>query len=155
MSKKLIFSFVSVIVIFFTYSLLCLAKGSKTEEERKGSNGIAAGTLEPHLEVEQIGKRDYKVIFTVKNQTERPQTVTFTSGQKYDYILYRDGEKVTQYSEGKFFIQVYQEIILKQAEELRFTETFTNLAKGHYKIEFWLVDRNWPKAKAEAEFTVD
>jgi hypothetical protein len=143
MNKRLVIYFLNA-VLFFIFA------ASRVE-----GAGIVAGTLQPYLHVEKMGEGAYRFTFTVKNQTERPQKVTFTSGKKYDYILYRNGKKVKQFSEGKVFTQVYQEQVLKQAEELSFTETVTNLEKGHYKIVFWLADRNWPNAKAGAEFAVD
>jgi hypothetical protein len=124
------------------------------EEASQTEQGIAAGALEPSLTYE---KKDgnYVVAFTVKNQTERVQTVTFTSGKKYDYILYRNGKKVKQFSEGKMFTQIYEERPLKPGEALVFTETFTGLPKGNYKLEWWLADKNWPNAKATITFTVE
>jgi Intracellular proteinase inhibitor len=130
------------------------AKDETPQPNPQAEQGIVAGTLEPSLTYE---KKDgnYVVTFTVKNQTERVQTVTFTSGKKYDYILYRDGKKVKQFSEGKMFTQIYEERPLKQGEALVFTETFADLPKGNYKLEWWLADKNWPNAKATITFTVE
>jgi hypothetical protein len=130
------------------------AKEEASQTKPQTEQGIVAGTLEPSLTYE---KKDgnYVVAFTVKNQTERVQTVTFTSGKRYDYILYRNGKKVKQFSEGKLFTQIYEERPLKQGEELVFTETFTDLPKGNYKLEWWLADKNWPNAKATITFTVE
>jgi hypothetical protein len=128
--------------------------GSVKKQERQHNGGIVAGTLQPSLTYEKKDDGHYVFTFTVKNQTEHEQKITFTSGQKYDYILYRDGKKVTQFSEGKVFIQIYQEHVLKQGEELAFTETIGPLPKGHYTIEWWLADRNWPNAKATLTFEV-
>ncbi|MGZ0087313.1 BsuPI-related putative proteinase inhibitor [Caldibacillus thermoamylovorans] len=122
--------------------------------EQTGRKGIIAGTLEPSLTYEKENGA-YVFTFTVKNQTERVQTVTFTSSQKYDYILYRDGQKVKQFSEGKMFAQIYEERTLKQGEELSFQETFRDLAPGTYTLEWWLADKNWPNARAKVTFTVE
>lgn len=119
-----------------------------------GGKGIIAGTLEPSLTYEKQNDA-YVFTFTVKNQTERVQTVTFTSSKKYDYILYRDGQKVKQYSEGKMFAQIYEERTLKQGEELSFQETFRGLEPGTYTLEWWLADQNWPNARAKATFMVE
>ncbi|RXS87324.1 BsuPI-related putative proteinase inhibitor [Geobacillus sp. PK12] len=119
-----------------------------------GGKGIIAGTLEPSLTYERQNDA-YVFTFTVKNQTERVQTVTFTSSKKYDYVLYRDGQKVKQFSEGKMFAQIYEERTLKQGEELSFQETFRGLEPGTYTLEWWLADPNWPNARATATFTVE
>ncbi|MBB6283123.1 BsuPI-related putative proteinase inhibitor [Geobacillus subterraneus] len=116
--------------------------------------GIIAGTLEPSLTYKKENGA-YVFTFTVKNQTERVQTVTFTSSKQYDYILYRDGKKVKQFSEGKMFAQIYEERTLKQGEELSFQETFRDLAPGTYTLEWWLADKNWPNARASVTFTVE
>jgi hypothetical protein len=130
------------------------AKDENSQAKSQVERGMSNGTLKPSLTYE---KKDgnYVVTFTVKNQTERVQTVTFTSGKKYDYILYRDGKKVKQFSEGKMFTQIYEERPLKQGEALVFTETFADLPKGNYKLEWWLADKNWPNAKATITFTVE
>jgi len=156
MGKKSAVSILGATIIFSLFGFFSFAKTNNLEGERVMTNdGVVQGTLEPRLEIEKVGKRDYKAIFTVKNQTERPQTIIFRSGQKFDYILYRNNNKVTQYSEGKFFTQVYQEVVLKQGEELQFTEVFANLEKGQYELIFWLADRNWPNVKAKAAFAVE
>ena len=130
------------------------AKEEASQAKSQVERGMSNGTLKPSLTYE---KKDgnYVVTFTVKNQTDRVQTVTFTSGKKYDYILYRDGKKVKQFSEGKMFTQIYEERPLKQGEALVFTETFADLPKGNYKLEWWLADKNWPNAKATIMFTVE
>lgn len=130
------------------------AKEETSQAKSQVERGMSNGTLKPSLTYE---KKDgnYVVTFTVKNQTNRVQTVTFTSGKKYDYILYRDGKKVKQFSEGKMFTQIYEERPLKQGEALVFTETFADLPKGNYKLEWWLADKNWPNAKATIMFTVE
>jgi Intracellular proteinase inhibitor len=130
------------------------AKDEASRAKSQVERGMIAGALKPSLTYE---KKDgnYVVTFTVKNQTERVQTVTFTSGKKYDYILYRNGKKVKQFSEGKFFTQIYEERQLKQGEELVFQETFADLPPGNYTLEWWLADKNWPNAKATITFTVE
>lgn len=119
-----------------------------------GGKGIIAGTLEPSLTYKKKNGV-YVFTFTVKNQTERVQTITFTSGKKYDYILYRGKKKVKQFSEGKMFTQIYEERTLKQGEELSFQETFRGLKPGTYTLEWWLADKHWPTARAKVTFTVE
>ncbi|ASS97985.1 MULTISPECIES: BsuPI-related putative proteinase inhibitor [Geobacillus] len=118
-----------------------------------GGKGIIAGTLEPSLTYEKQHDA-YVFTFTVKNQTERVQTITFTSGKRYDYILYRNGKKVKQFSERKMFTQIYEQRTLKQGEELTFRETFRGLKPGTYTLDWWLADPNWPNARAKVTFTV-
>jgi hypothetical protein len=130
------------------------AKDDVSRAKSQVERGMIAGALEPSLTYEKKDGK-YVVTFKVKNQTKHVQTVTFTSGKKYDYILYRDGKKVKQFSDGKMFTQIYEQRPLKQGEELVFHETFTDLPPGHYTLEWWLADKNWPNAKATITFTVE
>ncbi|WP_027408000.1 BsuPI-related putative proteinase inhibitor [Anoxybacteroides tepidamans] len=153
MRKKTITSLlVALIAAAVVWNFAGLSSAEKQLSQRQ-MHPIVAGTLQPSLTYQKQNKR-YTFTFSVKNQTEREQKVTFTSGQKYDYILYRNGKKLKQFSEGKMFTQIYEERILKQGEELSFTETFPPLPKGQYTLTWWLADKNWPKAKATITFTV-
>ncbi|WP_442596842.1 BsuPI-related putative proteinase inhibitor [Neobacillus sp. D3-1R] len=115
--------------------------------------GIVAGTLEPKVTISNTKDQDYKWTYTVKNQTEKEQTLNI-SGSKFDYILKKDGKKIEQYSEGKNFIMIYVEKTLKQGEELTFEGDLKGLEKGKYELEIWLIDKNWPDAKTKMEFEV-
>ncbi|RSK28909.1 proteinase inhibitor [Bacillus sp. HMF5848] len=136
------------------------------DDESNDGGGIVAGTLEPSLTYEETGDGTYTFFFKVKNQTEQEQTLTFTSGQRFEYKLYKDGEHIYTYSMDKSFIQVMEEIKLKQGEEFLMEATVPDgngdlgapsegLEPGNYKIEFWLVDDAWPDAKASVEFAVE
>ncbi|MBA2874501.1 BsuPI-related putative proteinase inhibitor [Thermaerobacillus caldiproteolyticus] len=152
-----LFAGLAAVGVFFTSNSMMKSEAKDTPPQKQPQHhhgGIVAGTLQPSLVYEKKNNR-YVFTFMVKNQTERVQKITFTSGKKYDYILYRDGKKVKQFSEGKAFIQIYEERPLKQGEELVFTETFESLPKGHYTLEWWLADPNWPNAKAKVTFTVE
>ncbi len=118
------------------------------------SGGIVAGTLEPKANIQKIKEGEYQWTFLVKNQTEKEQTVNI-SGSKFDYILKKDGQKVEQFTDGKHFIMLYQEIVLKQGEELTFSGYLQGLKKGKYELELWLIDRNWPDAKTTLKFEVE
>jgi hypothetical protein len=116
--------------------------------------GIVAGTLEPKASIEKMDRDSYKWTFTVKNQTEKEQIVNI-SGSKFDYTLRRNGQKVEQYTDNKKFIMLYQEARLKQGETLTFNGELTNLPKGKYELEIWLIDTNWPNAKTKIKFEVE
>ncbi|MFT9847185.1 BsuPI-related putative proteinase inhibitor [Aneurinibacillus sp. REN35] len=100
----------------------------------KDKDGIWEGKVESKL-----AYKEGTLLFTVKNQTEREQTLQFNTGQKYDYIIWNEkGEKVRQDSEGKQFTEVISKESLKQGEEKTYTADLAPLAKGTYKVEFWL-----------------
>ncbi len=119
----------------------------------KKEPGSVISALFSSLKVDQQDK-SWKWSFDVENQSEAKQTVTFTSGLQYDYILYKDGEKIEQFSDGKQFIMIYQEKELAQGEELHFEGAFQNLEPGNYMLEVWLVAKGVPNVKKTVSFAV-
>ncbi|WCN36776.1 BsuPI-related putative proteinase inhibitor [Aneurinibacillus uraniidurans] len=100
-----------------------------------GQGGIVAGQLESVLGYDGADS----LVFSVKNQTEREHTLTFTSGQKFDYVIWNEkGEKVRQYSTNKMFTAVMSNLVLKQGQEETFTAPLEGLPAGTYKVKFWL-----------------
>ncbi|WP_417898688.1 BsuPI-related putative proteinase inhibitor [Bacillus haimaensis] len=110
--------------------------------------------MEAILSYSESGPDSVMLHFIVENTSNKPEKVTFTSGQRYDYILYRDGKRVEQFSEGKFFIMIYEEIMVAPGDEMGFDIPLKNLTPGNYKVKVWLTGGNWPKARAELEFTI-
>lgn len=123
-----------------------------------GSTGVVAGALVTSIlnqGVGQDGSVDY--VIQLKNQTERAQTVTFNTGQKYDYTLSKDGVEIDQYSRGKLFSQHVESVTLKQGEELDYPIQLSGLKPGHYTLVAWVTYAGWadsPQSKASASFDV-
>ncbi len=120
------------------------------------NGGIVAGTLEPSLDYEKKEDGSIEFTYTVKNQTEKEQTLAFSSGQRFDYKLFKDGKEIYQYSMDKLFMLEYAEIFLAQGEELSFKDTLRDLKPGKYEIEFWLADKEqaWPDSRVRVGFEV-
>ncbi|MCA1320246.1 hypothetical protein LC085_10040 [Bacillus tianshenii] len=110
--------------------------------------------LEATLTYSPTGPDSVMLHFVVENTGNRSEKVTFTSGQRYDYILYKDGQRVEQFSEGKFFTMIFQEIMVTAGNEMSFDIPLKNLSPGNYKVIVWLADGNWPGARARLEFTI-
>ena len=115
--------------------------------------GSVISALNSSLQMDQKDK-NWKWSFDVENQSEAKQTVTFTSGLQYDYILYKDGKKIEQFSDGKQFIMIYQEKELVQGEKLQYEGVFKNLTPGHYTLEIWLAAKGTPQVKKTISFEV-
>ncbi|MBS2771316.1 proteinase inhibitor [Anoxybacillus rupiensis] len=155
LQKKAVGVLLSILILSIAWTLWNEAIPSIAKQRKEGpQHRIVAGTLEPSLTYQKQNGR-YLFIFSVKNQTEREQKVTFTSSQTYDYILYRNGKKFFQFSDGKMFTPVYEERMLKQGEELSFRNLLPPLPKGQYTITWWLADPQWPEAKATMSFSVN
>ena len=95
-----------------------------------------------------------ELYFTVTNTTNETQIITFRSGQRYDYVLYKDGELIEHFSEGKMFIMIYEELPIKPGESMDFLIPLKDLEKGNYKFTIWLADGNWPTLRKTIEFKI-
>jgi len=122
--------------------------------EKQPPKSIVAGSLESTIshEMNEDGSVDFT--FLVKNQTEHEITLTFNSGQRFDYVI-RDskGDVVKSYAADKLFIQALGEKVLKQGEEWIMTDKVDSLPKGEYTIEFWITS-NEDQPKQKYTFTV-
>jgi len=84
---------------------------------------------------------------TVANTTNAPQSVIFTSGQRYDFTVRdADGELVWQWSYGIGFVQAMSRETLQPGESWEFAQTWdlgdnegTALAPGNYTAQGELV----------------
>jgi len=54
--------------------------------------------------------------FDVRNDTEEPLTLVFSSAQQADIVLSQDGREVYRWSDGKMFAQVLESIALQPGE---------------------------------------
>ncbi len=65
------------------------------------------------------------VTLTVHNRGERPITITFASGQRYDLLIRRPrGDEVWRWSHDKAFTQIVQTLALRAGEAVSFKEAW-------------------------------
>lgn len=77
------------------------------------------------------------ITLTVFNYTEDTVSFTFTSSQRYDFFISREGKEIWRWSSGKIFAQVVGEEKIKPGESLTFKETYTSrikLSPGIYQV---------------------
>ncbi len=98
---------------------------------------------------------------TVTNRTAAMQTLTFTSSQTSDFIVYRDGgnEHVWRWSDGKAFLQVVSSIELAPGESFTASVDWDQLdgdgspvGPGDYEVQaFAPPGRNFARASFSIE----
>jgi hypothetical protein len=83
--------------------------------------------------------------FTVQNRGTAPVTLTFRSGQMYDFSVRRVGREVWRWSHDRMFTQAIQEVVLRAGEERVFTERWNQrdfdgnlVPPGTYTAVGWL-----------------
>jgi len=124
------------------------------QNEKQPPKGIVAGSLESTISHETNEDGSIEFTFVVKNQTEHEMTLTFNSGQRFDYVIRNSkGDVVKNYSADKLFIQALGEKALKQGEEWIMTDKVETLPKDDYTIEFWITS-NEDQPKQKYTFTV-
>ncbi len=91
--------------------------------------------LEISLEVqESSGKQtQFKFILNVTNPSNEPVYLCFSSAQKYDFIVSKEGHEVWRWSSGRMFAQVLMEETVKPEQTIRFSQTWRY--KGNAEIK--------------------
>lgn len=99
--------------------------------------------MEKDISVEtQTNKNKYslgeevKISVTVTNKSLKPVELIFTSAQRYDFIVLKDGEEVWRWSSSKVFAMVLEPLLLKSGEKRTYTETWKpkDVTPGEYEM---------------------
>ena len=118
---------------WYVYSVsrikLSLSRGGPAVKEFDGLE-LA---LELEREVYNIGDR-VPLTLTVTNTTEKPKTLRFNTGQRYDFVITRAGREVWRWSSGKAFIQTLGSITLQPKETLRYHETWSQVDDKQFHV---------------------
>ena len=93
---------------------------------------------------EQPNDNGYGMRFEIENMTSEDLTLTFSSGQKYDYYVYdKDGQLVYQWSNGKMFTTALVDTILPMNNVMNFDEEWkymnnegNKVKNGEYRVVF-------------------
>ncbi|MBW3589405.1 MAG: hypothetical protein KY429_08290 [Actinobacteria bacterium] len=63
-----------------------------------------------------------------------PVTLQFSSGQRFDFVVSKDGEEVWRWSGDQFFTQALGEESLSAGDELRYQAQWTPTEEGTYEV---------------------
>lgn len=95
-------------------------------------------------------------IYQVKNVGDKRITLDFTTGQRYEAVLDKEGEgEVYRYSSGRAFMQVLGEIEIAPNNQEEFTINLPELEPGNYKLTVNLVASDLFEASEQTyQFTI-
>ena len=97
---------------------------------------------------------DVTLTLVARNATSAPQTLEFSSGQRYDFAIEDARAAVWRWSASQAFIQVLGEETVAPGDSLVFRERFTaELSAGRYRAE-GIVTRMDDQLRATAEFEI-
>ena len=80
------------------------------------------------------------ITYTIKNEGSVKETLSFTTSQRYDYVLSsKEHGLIERYSDGKNFLQVLTDITIGPGEEVSYPITLPELKAGTYTLTVNLV----------------
>lgn len=127
--------------IIWMFGILLLAACGSTEMNESSGEGGEEMTNEL---TQQIKEENGDYFFVITNGTEEDVTLTFTSGQQFEYQLFDDaGETVYTYSMNKMFTQALSEQVVAAGEsweqplDLKNELTSMSVPEGTYRLEVW------------------
>ena len=127
-------------------------KGSEDEpvNSDKNTSPINAISLTPSL-IQQEGEgKEFKFLYTVENNTDKPVQLTFNTGQTFDYIVKDQADKtIIHYSDGKSFTQAIVEKEIAANAQLTHEIILENLEPGEYTLEAWLTAKGMKEDSKE------
>ncbi len=95
------------------------------QDEASITAARVAGPLRVTLAIDrQVYQRDMPVHLTITafNTANSPITLTFPSGQSYDFTVRRDGNEIWRWSHERFFTQAIREQTIDPGDSLTYTE---------------------------------
>ncbi|SHF76283.1 BsuPI-related putative proteinase inhibitor [Ornithinibacillus halophilus] len=94
--------------------------------------------------------------YTIQNVSDKPQTLEFTTSQRYEAIINDEkGKEVYRYSDGKSFMQVLKDVTINPGDELTYEFKLPELEAGKYTLTLRLVARNALFSKKTINITVE
>lgn len=127
--------------IIWMFGILLLAACGSTEMNESSGEGGEEMTNEL---TQQIKEENGDYFLVITNGTEEDVTLTFTSGQQFEYQLFDDaGETVYTYSMNKMFTQALSEQVVAAGEsweqplDLKNELTSMSVPEGTYRLEVW------------------
>lgn len=135
-------------------------------EEKNGSiekefvNKVGSEVAKHFQSLLQIKKEDGNLLldFTLNNISKEDLTLTFTSGQHYDFLIFnKDNNLIYQWSKGRFFTMGMKDVMLEPGDQLKWSTSwdFENqigeqVSKDEeYLIEFLVTAQAEPKVSPE------
>jgi Intracellular proteinase inhibitor len=130
--------------------------GCGTDEVKDGDqengNHVEHNEMEDGEMKAAITKKDSTYEYSVKNETDKEMTFTFTSGQTIDFELKdTDGKVVYKDSENKMYTQAIREKTIAPGDALAQEIKLPDLPAGTYTLSAWLTAKGSDEYKVTEE----
>jgi hypothetical protein len=90
----------------------------------------------------------------VKNNTGKNITTRFNSGQRYDFVVKKDGKKVWRWSDDYDFITVIQNVTFEPGKKESYAARWVADDPGNYTVEAYFMGKSTTKPVLTKNFTV-
>lgn len=104
---------------------------SPVETGNEQSNGLSVEIEVGDAATSQV---DEPVELLLVVSASEPVTLQFSSGQRFDFVVSKDGEEVWRWSGDQFFTQALGEESLGAGDELRYEAQWTPMEEGSYEV---------------------
>lgn len=102
-----------------------------------------------------VSEANPTLVYTVENTGDQEETLSFTTGQRYEYEIMQDGEVINRFSDDKAFTQALEDIAVAPGEEVTFDVELPSLDPGEYTINIFLVAADYgPASEVEETFEI-
>ncbi|MEN9075978.1 MULTISPECIES: BsuPI-related putative proteinase inhibitor [Bacillus] len=137
--------------------LIGCGKDEQTEPDKEVSGGME--NQEVVLSVDAIQEPEQiKFNMSLKNQSERAVEFQFSTGQKFELVVYDSGHKERyRYSKDKMFTQAFQNLTLEPGETYDFSDVWKEIPEpGTYEVKVTFKGRaeNLKQVQAVQQFEV-
>lgn len=93
--------------------------------------------------IEEVSDGATQFTYNVHNSGDAPETLAFSTGQRYEYEIYKGNELVKRYSDGMSFTQAMEDIVVEPGETVSFEVKIPDLEEeGEYRIDIYLVAKD-------------
>jgi hypothetical protein len=115
----------------------------------------AGAPLLASLQASTFGSDSVRFTLQVTNTGETPMTLSFASGQSYDFVVSREGRQVWRWSAERVFTQALRSETLGAGETRTFSEVWTPATRspGRYAVRGTLTARD-ARAEQTTDFTL-
>ena len=98
---------------------------------------------------------EIKMSVKVTNKGLNPVELVFTSAQRCDFMVLKDGAEVWRWSNGKMFAMVLESLLLKSGEKQTYMETWKpkDITPGEYEVIGTVTSR--PAHRAVCTFRIN
>lgn len=124
----------------------------KSKKEERNTNLLSYELTITPTKIYEGDKLNFQL--EVKNNTGKKIATRFNSGQRYDFVVKKDGKKVWRWSDDYDFITVIQNVTFEPGKKETYTAQWTPVDPGNYTVEAYFMGQSSTKPVLAKNFTV-